>query len=193
LIIHFINEIRKSNGNSYQVEDTYGQPKTLNVSKVELQLCNSISIPLLKQIYSLSNEISEIEMMINSIYNFELNQWFENDGYVSYIGLFCRNMTPLGYYTVKYHYESKNKKCYDDESCIEMTRNILMSPRKIKSSKSPTFSLFTRRKRSSSNSSSNRRVHGAHGGKKYHNKPRISGAFSSSFNSTFPFKKKRES
>jgi hypothetical protein len=85
-------------------------------------------------------------MMIDSIYNFELNKWFENDGYVSYIGLFCRNMTPLGYYTVKYHYESKHKKCHDDESCMEMTRKIQMSPRKIKSP-SPIFSLFTRRKR----------------------------------------------
>ena len=167
LVIHFINEIRKANENSYQVEDTYGELKRLDVSKVVLQLCNSISIPLLKQIYSLSNEILDIEMMINSIYNFELNKWFENDGYVSYIGLFCRNMTPLGYYTVKYHYESKHKKCYDDESCMEMTRKMQMSPRKIKSPKppSPLFSLFTRKKRSSRNSSSNRRVHGAHGGK----------------------------
>ena len=168
LFIHFINEIRKANDNSYQVEDTYGEPRKLDVSKVELQLCNSISIPLLKQIYSLSNEIMDVEMMINSIYNFELNQWFENDGYVSYIGLFCRNMTPLGYYTVKYHYEEKNKKCYDDESCMEMTRKMQMSPRKIKKPKtpSPLFSLFTRKKRSSrKSSSSNRRIHGAHGGK----------------------------
>jgi hypothetical protein len=169
LFIHFINEIRKLNGNSYQVEDTYGQPKNLDLSKSEIQLCTSISIPLLKQIYSLSNEIMDVELMMNYIYNFELNKWFENDGYVSYIGLFCRNMTPLGYNTVKYHYETKNKKCYDDESCIEMTRNIKMSPRKIKSPKTPKpwFSLFTRKKRSSrkssSSSSSNRRIHGAHG------------------------------
>jgi len=166
LFIHFINEIRKSNDNSYQVEDTYGETKKIDVSKVELQLCNSISIPLLKQIYSLSNKILNVEMMINSIYNFELNKWFENDGYVSYIGLFCRNMTPLGYYTVKYHYEEKNKKCYDDESCIEMTRKMKMSPRKIKSPDPPfSLSLFTRKKRSSRKSSSNRRVHGAYGGK----------------------------
>jgi hypothetical protein len=63
-------------------------------------------------------------------------------------------------------YEEKNKKCYDDESCIEMTRKMKMSPRKIKSPDPPfSLSLFTRKKKSSRKSSSNRRVHGAYGGK----------------------------
>jgi len=176
----------------YNFKDTYGNLYKFNyIDKDKTELANSLAIPLLKELYSINKTtIIDKEVMLTFIFNFELMNWFENDGYLCYQGFFCRNMDVVNMSDVEKYYEEIN--CSNDKNCKNILRNIPLSPRKtrkhskkvkkssdkgwipflkkliIKSSKKiESSSSRSSRSHSSKNRphSRNRRVHNAFGGK----------------------------
>ena len=68
-----------------------------------MEMCNSLAIPLIKELYPINKTtIINREIMLNNLYNFELNSWFENDGYVCYQGFYCRNFLLYNFYNMKF-------------------------------------------------------------------------------------------
>lgn len=114
---------------TWTLED--GTEHVIRCPPVETISCNSLSIYLLKQLYNESffgishSKILDIEEMINQVYNFELNSWFINDGFVSYISSACRSMLPIN-----------EPRTNSNENANELLRDVVMSPRERLSSSS---------------------------------------------------------
>ena len=174
IFIHYIENYRL-NPENYNFTDIYGETHSLfdNFSN-ELKMCNSLSFPVLKQLKIIPENCLNIEMMLSTLYNFELNSWFENDGYVCYQGFFCRNFDIRNINHMKYFYDKQH--CKDDSlACRRASRYLPMSPRKIRnstrksssSSKGHSSKGHSSKGHSSKNRphSRNRRVINAFGGK----------------------------
>jgi hypothetical protein len=116
---------------TWKLED--GSEQVIPCPRPQIISCNSASIYLLKQLYNESffgishSKILDIEEMINQVYNFELNSWFINDGFVSYISSACRGMFPIN--------EPRA-----DAKATELLRDVVMSPRQRLSSSSSSNS-----------------------------------------------------
>ena len=173
IFIHYIENYRMTPEN-YRFTDIYNETHSLfDKFSNELQMCNSLSSPILKQLKIIPEISLNIELMLSTLYNFELNSWFENDGYVCYQGFFCRNFDIRNINHMKYFYDKQ--KCKDDSlACKRATRNLPMSPRKTRKNQDTGWSSYFKKSSSSSKSHSsknrphsrNRRVNNAFGGKK---------------------------
>jgi len=173
IFFHYIENYR-TNPENYDFTDIYGKHHSLfNRFSNELLMCNSLSTPVIKQLKIIPESSQNVELMLSDLYNFELNSWFENDGYVCYQGFFCRNFNIRNISHMKYFYDKK--KCKDDSlACKMASRKLPMSPRNTtrKSRKSGLFSFFKNssspaKTHSSKNRphSRNRRVLNVYGGK----------------------------
>jgi hypothetical protein len=164
IFIEFIRLSREMMGDyTWKLED--GTEHLIPCPRPEIISCNSASIYLLKQLYNDSffgiarSKISDIEEMINQVYNFELNSWFINDGFVSYISSACRGMLPIN-------------EPPTDTKATELLRDVVMSPRQRLSSSSSSNSgertwaewITFQPKRKKYRSKRNRRVTFALGG-----------------------------
>jgi hypothetical protein len=157
IFIHFIENYR-TNPENYNFTDIHGKNNSLfDHFSNELKMCNSLSIPILKQLKIIPESSLNIELMLSTLYNFELNSWFENDGYVCYQGFFCRNFDIHNIYDMKYFYDKQH--CKDDSlACKRASRNLPMSPRTIRNS-SQKSSSSSRSSRSHSSRSHSSRSH----------------------------------
>ena len=131
MFIEYIKYYRELD-EDYNFKDIYGNIYKFNyTNKDKTEMANSLSIPLLKEIYPINKTtIIDKEVMLTIIFNFELINWFENDGYLCYQGFFCRNMDIVNMSDVKDYYEEL--KCGNDKKCKNILRNIPLSPRKIR-------------------------------------------------------------
>jgi hypothetical protein len=117
----------------YKFTDIYGyQQNFINHEfhnfGIHMEMCNSLAIPLLKELYPINKTtIINREIMLNNLYNFELNSWFENDGYVCYQGFYCRNFLLDNFYNMKFFYQKKRS---NSDAYKHSTRNLPLSPRK---------------------------------------------------------------
>jgi hypothetical protein len=140
IFIEYISKCREGKKEyKWKLED--GTEHTFPVTQPFTYLCKSSSIFLLKSIHKHDSffgtnhgNILNIEKMVDRVYNFELDGWFENDGYVSYISTACRSMDPINEYSIDYHYSKKGKNKYDEEEIKEMMTDVRMSPRSSSSS-----------------------------------------------------------
>ena len=119
----------------YKFTDIYGyQQNFINHDfdnfGIHMEMCNSLAIPLLKDLYPINKTtVINREIMLNNLYNFELNSWFENDGYLCYQGFHCRNFLLDNFYNMKFFYQKKRS---NSDAYKHTTRNLPLSPRKIR-------------------------------------------------------------
>jgi hypothetical protein len=178
IFIHYIENYRM-NSENYNFTDIYGNHHSLfNIFSNKLIMCNSLSTPVIKQLKIIPQSSENVELMLSTLYNFELNSWFENDGYVCYQGFFCRNFDIRNISYMKRFNDKINCK-NDSIACKRASRNLPMSPRNTtrKSRKTGLFSFFKNSSSSSKSHSSkshssknrprsrNRRVLNVYGGK----------------------------
>jgi len=159
LFIHYIENYRM-NPENYNFTDIYGNHISLfNNFSNELIMCNSLSTPILQNLKIIpessdSQHVENVELMLSTLYNFELNSWFENDGYVCYQGFICRCFDISNITDMKDFYDGK--KCRDDSlACKMASKKLPMSPRNTtRKRKRKTGSNSSSSNSSSSNSSS---------------------------------------